>query len=969
LAGTTTGVIAAALVLTAATGGNAAPPNPARAHAETSKVQGDDHNDKTRDNRRGRLAPTAAQRSAAAGADARWNDFGTPASLIPTTQPLASGLPADPVAAARAYVDANRDVLGLTDRGADALELLTSAPIGEGAAVIFRQRFGDLVAGRDGLLSVSVRDGKVWYVSSSLARDAAAPEPATLQAADAQRIAATDAGLANPTIMSTRLVAVPTADRGARAAYQVTLGADLTGNDPAAYTTYVDARDGGVLVREDIVDEHSAGDEPEWEVFPSSPRTDYSSADTRRTWCWTAARGCDEVVGNKASPLPWDVDAATEQPTFTTDGNNAFAVHNWNSNDPFTVGTEKATPRPDREYDYKWTNQWYREQCNPAVFDSPQRNDIDAARANLFAMHNRMHDFAYNLGFTENTWNMQDENLRPGGLGSDPEQGNAQAGGISGGPPDFAARDNANQITPQDGVAPITNMYLWQPIAGSFYAPCVDGDYDMSVIGHEYTHAITGRMIAGPDMGVNTPQGMSESWSDQVAMEYLQENGYAPEGVRGFTVGQYVTSDPIAGIRNYNMSRSPLNYSHIDYDFVGLQVHASGEVWTATNYDIRAAMIKRYGAGSPALQKSCASGRTPVTKCPGNRRWIQLMFDSFLLMPNSANSMVDARDAMLAADVIRFGGANQDLLWKAFAKRGLGDGAASVGAGDVNPTPSFVSPYAKEAVLQFKPTDERGRPVPNAKLFVGDYQARAVALADTDPSTPLPDKVSLIRGTYSFIAQAPGHGLARVKPTSVWHADQLRVRMPNNLASGTAGAVVTGDGINLAKVNDDDEATNWASLNAPVAGRQVTVDLAGGAQKIKRVQVSAMLRPPVTGDADAGTQSRFSALRQFRVQACTATATVTCSAPADFRTVFTSSRDVFPSVAPRPRAPELLVKSFDIKPTTATHLRLEVLSNQCTGAPDYQGEQDADPRAISDCTTGSPQALNVRVAEFEAYTQ
>ena len=45
-------------------------------------------------------------------------------------------------------------------------------------------------------------------------------------------------------------------------------------------------------------------------------------------------------------------------------------------------------------------------------------------------------------------------------------------------------------------------MYLWQSIAGAFYAPCVDGDFDMTVIAHEYTHAITNRMIAGPNDGV-----------------------------------------------------------------------------------------------------------------------------------------------------------------------------------------------------------------------------------------------------------------------------------------------------------------------------------------------------------------------------------------------------------------------------------------------------------------------------------
>ena len=50
-------------------------------------------------------------------------------------------------------------------------------------------------------------------------------------------------------------------------------------------------------------------------------------------------------------------------------------------------------------------------------------------------------------------------------------------------------------------------MYLWQPIAAAFYAPCVDGDYDMSVIGHEYRHAITNRMVSGPNAGFGPPAG------------------------------------------------------------------------------------------------------------------------------------------------------------------------------------------------------------------------------------------------------------------------------------------------------------------------------------------------------------------------------------------------------------------------------------------------------------------------------
>ncbi len=550
---------------------------------------------------------------------------------------------------------------------------------------------------------------------------------------------------------------MPTADRGARSAYEVVLGADLRGADPVAYATYVDARDGAVLVRENLVD--SDADNPEWEVFPNSPPTSYSSADRRVRWCFGPDRGCDEVVGTPASRLPWDVDPTTGLSTNTTNGNNAIAVHNWESNDPFTVGSETATPRPDRDYVYPWTNQWFEESCNPEVFTSPQRNDIDAARANLFAMHNRMHDWSYHLGFTEATFNMQRDNFGLGGVGNDPEQGNAQAGGISGGPPTFAARDNANQITPGDGLAPITNMYLWQPIAGTFYAPCVDGDFDMSVIAHEYGHAISNRMVAGPSAGVSTPQGMSESWSDQLAIEYLYEFGYAPRGARGFTIGEYVTSDSKAGIRNYNMSDSPLNYSSVDYDFVGLQVHASGEVWSATNTDIRAAMMRRYGEANARVNRDCAIGARHVTACPGNRRWMQLVFDSFLLMAVSQVSMVDARDAMLAADRLRFGGANQDLMWNAFAKRGLGEGASSVGNGDVDPQPSFASPFADEATVRFRPVD--GGAIADAELFVGDYQARAVPVADTNAATARTDEVSLVPGRYEFVVRRSG---ARPRP-------------------------------------------------------------------------------------------------------------------------------------------------------------------------------------------------------------
>src|ERR671910_757032 len=604
--GLATLVTLGALALAGSPGSLASPGEESPSAPSQSGFIGDGPGPLDQDNREGRVEPTARQRglAAAVAARARFNALGTPAMLTSTGRPLASGLPDDPVAAARAYIAGNREVLGLTTRAANSLQVVTVAPMGDGAAVLLQQQFGNLVAGYDGLLVIGVGDGMVFHVSGSLARDAAQPASAQLSAEEAARIAVRDAGVDRSAVQEVELVAVPT-PAGARAAYNVVI-IDGDPSQPVAFSSFVDARDGTLLVREDLVDHDT--DNPEWEVFPNTPPVDYSSTDTRVNWCFAPGPGCDEVVGTSASPLAWDIDPSNRRPSETTLGNNSFAVHNWFSNDPFSVGKELATPRP--------------------------------------------------------------------------------------------ARDNANQITPPDGHPPITNMYLWQPIAGAFYAPCVDGDFDMSVIAHEYTHAITNRMIGGPNAGIRGHQGgaMGESWSDLVAMEYLNSNGFVPvAGENPFAVGPYVTGDPVAGIRNYGMNDSPLNYSDVGYDVTGPQVHADGEIWSATNFELRGAI--------------------------GNQIWRQVMFDAFLLMP-SAVSMVDARDAYLAADQTRFSGAHRSAMWDVFARRGFGQGASSNTNADTDPVPSFASPVGSETTVTFDPRDEAGAPVPGAQLFVGHFQAR-----------------------------------------------------------------------------------------------------------------------------------------------------------------------------------------------------------------------------------------------------
>jgi extracellular elastinolytic metalloproteinase len=493
----------------------------------------------------------------------------------------------------------------------------------------------------------------------------------------------------------------------------------------------------------------------------------------------------------------------------------------------------------------------------------------------------------------------------------------------------------------------------------------------MTVIGHEYTHAISNRMIAGPDAGISGFQGgsMGESWGDLNATEYLFENGFRAPGATAFVEGGYVTGNLDRGIRDYDISRNPLNYSDLGFDLVGPEVHADGEIWSAANYKVRQAFVSRYGLGTPSLQLSCAEGRTNIASCPGNRRWIQLMYDSFLLQSASAVSMLDMRDNMLAADLVRFGGADQDLIWTAFAAAGMGQDAATNGGADSDPTPSFASPYANNATVTLQPAGDAAGAV--VRLYVGDYEARAVPIADTDPETATPDTFQIVPGQqFSFVANGPGLGSRRFSTQFVaGRTSTLPLNLPRNVASTAAGATVTGDGVNLNAIADDTEATDWAALDG-VAGKQVTIDLAGtGPQTVSQVNVSALPRPANPDDtADPGSQNRFTALRSFQLLACNG-AVADCATDAGFAPVFTSPANAFPAQAFRPVAPDLNLRQFSIPPTKATALRLRVLTSQCTGNPLYAGEQDNDPAAATDCAANSPFRTQVRIAEFQAFSR
>jgi hypothetical protein len=478
---------------------------------------------------------------------------------------------------------------------------------------------------------------------------------------------------------------------------------------------------------------------------------------------------------------------------------------------------------------------------------------------------------------------------------------------------------------------------------------------------------------------------MGESWSDLDALEYLYEHGYRT-GAGPWVVGAYATGNRRVGIRDYAINHNPLNYSDVGFDSTGAEVHADGEIWNGTEFAVRRALVHkwnaRYPTGDKTLERRCADGTAthsplPSSQCPGNRRWLQLMYDSFLLQ-QGATSMLDARDATLAADQMRYHGANQKVLWQAFASRGMGiDASSTPNADSAQPVPGFRSPLTEPARVTFRARTQSGKPAAG-KFYIGRWEARATPVADSLRSTKRDATVRLTPGTYQLLFAGKGHGMQRSR-VAVRAGQSLTkvLHVRTNLASSASGATVTKastGSLNAKSLIDDTESTNWAGVNpkASVDAKHpyVVVDLAGGAHTLRTARVSAMLRPapasatdvPLAKDPDSG--SRFTALRRFALATCLHACG---SAHAKWTRVYTSPVNAFPAVRPRPVAPNLALRSFRLRPSRATHVKFIALENQCTGFAGYAGEQDNDPTSGTDCKADSDADLSVRAAELELF--
>jgi hypothetical protein len=847
------------------------------------------------------VRPTAAQRDAVAaivsraGAGTRvtWDHrFGTPRSILNAKAPLTEPKAGPAVDVARAWIAGHRDAFGLSAADVAALAVSRDHELpGTGTHVVdFQQVVGGVRSAAGGRLIVAVtKDGRVLSYAGDPVRSPGTLGDFALSAADAlERVAGalapgkaytpkatgTDAGFetfaAGPfaTVQHVKKAAFLT-DAGARAAYRVLFTPRLE----EGYDVVVDAASGDVLSRRSLNAHASEGQV--YENFPGAPK---GGAPVIKSFGPTAE-----------SPGGWtDPSGLAGLPGPTTFGNNANTYANYsNFLAPADQGPRPVSPTSQFNYAYAMNWQRTKGQAVPPSYAL----DLDPAATNLFYQHNRIHDEYYSLGFTETAGNFQLNNFGKGGQGGDPLLGLVHAGAATGGSPTYTGRDNAYMLTLPDGLPAWSGMFLWEPINDAFEGPFSDGNFDMSVVQHEYTHGLSTRYVGGGDaLGAQQSGSMGEGWSDWYALNHAYKTGLQSKAV----VGEYATGNAKRGIRNWDYDRNPMGFGDIGYDLTGPEVHADGEIWTTILWDLRKALVARDG------------------EARGGETAARLVTDG---MPLTAPdpSFLDARDGILAADLDRNHGDNFDLIWTAFAHRGAGASATSAGGDDTDPQPAFDHPAAgRNATLVATVTDAAsGAAVPNARVIIGAYEARVTPLARSSSTGGFAAKVAA--GSYNVTVQAPGYG-AQTFTTGALAAGatkRLGLKLAPNLASKANGAEIVSassqdDGLPAEFLIDDTEASVWATKNGTTPynegpDQRVTIKLAKPA-RITSVQVSAFKNT---------TSSRFTALKDFTLQTST-----------DGVTWTTAQKGAFTFEPPRPTAPDLHYKTFRLaKPVQASHVR------------------------------------------------
>ncbi len=389
-----------------------------------------------------------------------------------------------------------------------------------------------------------------------------------------------------------------------------------------------------------------------------------------------------------ASPFGWHDTDGDIDPDFTdTRGNNVRAQEDADANN---TGGARPDGGPSLNFDFPY---------NGALAPI---NNLNAATTNLFYWNNIIHDVTYAYGFNEAAGNFQTNNYGRGGVGNDAVNADSQDG---------SGTNNANFSTPPDGTPGRMQMFIW-----TTPNPDADSSFDNGIIVHEYGHGISNRLTGGPAdasaLSAVQSGGMGEGWSDFLGLMFTQKASDTQDG--GYGIGTYVRGQPNTGL---GIRRKPYSFDKtinpLTTEVFGIggsvtypghapitrstQVHATGEIWASALWDMNWLLINKFGFDGNLQTGYNATGTT--AERAGNKLALQLVLDGMKLQPANP-TLADARDAILQADIIRSGGANQNEIWQAFARRGMGlsffSGRSAI---FTEVTPAFDLPSSSPAIL------------------------------------------------------------------------------------------------------------------------------------------------------------------------------------------------------------------------------------------------------------------------------
>lgn len=419
----------------------------------------------------------------------------------------------------------------------------------------------------------------------------------------------------------------------------------------------VDAADGSLLMRSHVM----MYTQPQGKVFERAPN-DLQDPNISSPVQPTLVPFTGDPV---ASPIGWVTDnpVACEE----TAGNNVFLASYWG----VEAGAGFFNLFPCEEgahFEYPWARDYT--DCSFKNFTKRIREchqvgqDPLLAGTNLFYHTNRIHDVLFSLGFDESWGNFQEVNFGgdPNALGGDAIE-ILSSGGVHAGlecnarffpnPDGERAWIEMGMFSTDPNVPGCTNL---RPRVRN-----VDSSLDPDIIYHEYGHGMSTRIVGIVSMDPGTSAGLlGEGWSDFIAIQILSDPaapGDEGDPNRPFLYGGYEIS---GGGRRYPYSVdegvNPLTFDNLCE--TGCRIHDDGEIWANMLWEVRYRLIQDHGFAV------------------GKEKMGFLLVDSMKNLSGAGPpDMLTARDAILAADGVRYLAENCTSIWEAFTERGLGPAA------------------------------------------------------------------------------------------------------------------------------------------------------------------------------------------------------------------------------------------------------------------------------------------------------